>query len=1029
MTEGVRLTLALAAAAVAAYALTPMAIQAAGRLEFFDRPKGYKGHAAPVPYLGGAAVLAAFVAAVLAFAGDPERTAPLIGGVALLWVVGTIDDRRHLAPALRVAIETGLAVAIWATGLGWDLAGPVVDVTATVLWVLAVVNAFNLFDNMDGASSVMAIASSGAVAVLGIVEQDAWLVAVGAALAGSCLGFLPYNLARPQARIFLGDGGSMPIGFAVSVMVMTGASSAAAGWDALALGLLLVGLPALDTALVIVSRRRKGISVLTGGRDHLTHRARRRLGTARAVALTLGATQLLIGSVALVAVGSGPAALVVVTIVALAIGGGVIALLERQEDQLLAAGELEIPADALDAASAKRARRPDPLSLGDLALVVFALGAALSPLARGYYDAGTWVPLGLVLTIVAAMGALRRPQRLPVSAWLVLGGLTAIGALSLLSAGWADAPDLAVVTGNRWLVLAVTVGLGLVLVRSLRRDVVAIGALALGTLAVAAYVLVRLLGPDAASLFLGGRLHVPVGYINAEATVFLMGLWLVMPAVERRQGALAGVGVTVAVLFVGLAVLSSSRGAGLAFAASIVVVVAAIPGRLRRIVALTVILAAVGAALGPLLDVYDATLAAQGVTPTAAVHDAAGRLLLVAVGAGAIWGALVAVEARLGEPAARQLQLAGRVAAGAVALGVAIVAIASLASISDRVSDQWDAFTHVAVDNTSSPTQVAATDRLVSGAGNRYDYWRVAWDAFQDHTVSGIGAGNFDHVWFPERRVVEAVRQPHSIELQVLSELGLLGGAALLLVLGGIATAIVQTARTVRAQTIPGAVAIAAVGVPVTWLAHSSVDWMHLIPGVSAIALLMLAVLLRLPEHARAEHAGEEAAKAAPATTDDNAAEPAEPSPVARPTPPPAIGLRPGSLFVAAAIALVIATIGATLTRQAFADHYRALAFETVRTDPNEAIRNADRSLRLNADAPRTYYAKAAALARLDRGAEADAVLRKAVARDPKNAVTWTLIGDLATRRGLEADAREAYAEASRLDPLDPSLEALAAGG
>lgn len=1024
MTEGVRLTFALAVAAVAAYALTPMAIQAAGRLEFFDRPKGYKGHATPVPYLGGTAVLAAFVAAVLAFAGDPERTGPLLGGVALLWAVGTIDDRRHLAPGLRVAIETALAVAIWATGLGWDLGGPVVDVTATILWVLAVVNAFNLFDNMDGASSVMAIASASAVAVLGIVEGDQWLVAVGAALAGSCLGFLPYNLARPQARIFLGDGGSMPIGFAVAVMVMSGATTAATSWEALALGLLLVGLPALDTALVIVSRRRKGISVLTGGRDHLTHRARRRLGTARAVALTLGAAQLLIGSVALVAAGIGPAALIVVTIVSLAVAGGVIALLERQEDQLLAAGEVQIPAEALDAASAKRARRPDPLSLGDLALVVFALGAALSPLARAYYDAGWWVPIGLVLTIVAAMGALRRPQRLPIPAWLALGGLTAIGALSLLSARWADAPDLAVVTANRWFVLAVCAGLGLVLVRSLRRDVIAIGTLAAGTFLIAAIVVLRLLGPGADELFLGGRLHQPLGYINAEATIFLMGLWLVMPAAEQRRGVLAGVGVSVAVLFVGLAVLSASRGAGLAFAASVVVVLLAIPGRLRRVFALVVIVGAVGGALGPLLEVYDATLANGGVTPVAAIHEAIGRLLAVALIAGVVWGGLVAAEAQLSERAAGQLQLAGRVAVGAAALGLAIVVIASFASITGRASEQWRAFTNVAADNTSSPTQVSATERLVSGAGNRYDYWRVAWDAFEDHPIAGIGAGNFDHVWFPQRKVVEAVRQPHSIELQVLSELGLLGAGALLLVLGGLAAGIVQTARVVRASTVPGAVAIAAVGVPITWLAHTSIDWMHLLPGTSAVALLMLAVLLRLPEHARAEYAGAERA-----VVDAEAADPTDAaSPTERPVPT-ASGLRPGSLIVAATIALVIATIGATLSRQAFADHYRGLAFAAIQSDPKQAIRDADRSLRVNANAPRTYYAKAAALARLDRGADADAVLRRAVQKDPKNSVTWTLIGDLATRRGLTDEAREAYAEASRLDPLDPGLRALAAGG
>ena len=144
--------------------------------------------------------------------------------------------------------------------------------------------------------------------MLGLVQSDVWLVATGAALCGACLGFLPHNLSRPSARIFLGDGGSMPIGFAIAALVMIGASSAAAEWQALVMGLLLVGVPALDTCLVVVSRRRRGISILTGGRDHLTHRTHARLRTVRASVAALGAGQALLAALALVAVQGGPKA-------------------------------------------------------------------------------------------------------------------------------------------------------------------------------------------------------------------------------------------------------------------------------------------------------------------------------------------------------------------------------------------------------------------------------------------------------------------------------------------------------------------------------------------------------------------------------------------------------------------------------------------------------------------------------------------------------------------------------------------------
>ena len=153
----------------------------------------------------------------------------------------------------------------------------------------------------------MAAVVAGGVTLLGIAQGDTWLAVVAATLCGACLGFLPHNLSSP-ARIFLGDGGSMPIGFAVAALAMIGVSGANAAWQSLAMGLLFVGVPALDTALVVISRTRRGISILTGGRDHLTHRARQRLRTARAVALSLGGVQAVISALAVMAIRGGSTA-------------------------------------------------------------------------------------------------------------------------------------------------------------------------------------------------------------------------------------------------------------------------------------------------------------------------------------------------------------------------------------------------------------------------------------------------------------------------------------------------------------------------------------------------------------------------------------------------------------------------------------------------------------------------------------------------------------------------------------------------
>ncbi|MGH2840584.1 MAG: glycosyltransferase family 4 protein, partial [Solirubrobacteraceae bacterium] len=324
-----RLLVGLALAMAIVYAATPVAIRLADRFEFYDAPVGYKAHAAPTPYLGGLAVITGFVVAVLTLTSTPRQTLPVLAGVVVLWAVGTLDDRRTVAPLPRVAVEAGLAAMLWAADLGWSLGlGPAADLLATVVWVVAVVNAFNLFDNMDGASSTMACVVAAAVAALGLVQSDVWLVVTGAALCGACLGFLPHNLSRPSARIFLGDGGSLPIGFAVAALVMVGASSAAAEWQALVMGLLLVGVPALDTCLVVVSRRRRGVSILTAGRDHLTHRTHARLRTTHASVAALGAGQALLAALALVAVEGGSRLLVPVVLAYLVAMATLIALLD-----------------------------------------------------------------------------------------------------------------------------------------------------------------------------------------------------------------------------------------------------------------------------------------------------------------------------------------------------------------------------------------------------------------------------------------------------------------------------------------------------------------------------------------------------------------------------------------------------------------------------------------------------------------------------------------------------------------------------
>jgi UDP-GlcNAc:undecaprenyl-phosphate/decaprenyl-phosphate GlcNAc-1-phosphate transferase len=290
MPESLRPELAFLLACGASLLLTPAAIALARRSGFLDHPVGYKGHRRPTPYLGGTAVVAAALLAA-ALCGPGTAFAPIAAGALVLWAVGTVDDRYALGPLTRLAIEAAAGAALFAAGIGWSVfQSEALNLALTVVFVAGVVNACNLMDNMDGAAGTVALVSAATLGLLATVNGDPALGAIAFALAGACAGFLPFNLASP-ARIFLGDGGSVPIGFVLAATIMAMPGGRHDGLALIPLAVVLVGLPALDTGLVIVSRRRRGAGVFVGGRDHLTHRLRGRLATPRRVALALAGGQ------------------------------------------------------------------------------------------------------------------------------------------------------------------------------------------------------------------------------------------------------------------------------------------------------------------------------------------------------------------------------------------------------------------------------------------------------------------------------------------------------------------------------------------------------------------------------------------------------------------------------------------------------------------------------------------------------------------------------------------------------------------
>ena len=310
---------------------TPLAIRLARRTSFYDHPIGYKGHGSPTPYLGGIAVIGGLLVGSALFGSGSSAFVPIAIGTVVLLGVGTIDDRYALGPLTRLAIEVAAASVLFAGGIGWDLfASDVLNLGLTVVFVTGVVNAFNLMDNMDGATGTVAAVSGATLGVLALAQGSAELAAIALALSGACLGFLPFNLASP-ARIFLGDGGSMPIGFVVAAAIMSVPGTGDLGWAFVPVAVVLVGLPALDTTLVVVSRLRRGAGVFVGGRDHLTHRLRAKLGSARRVALVLAASQAALAGTGAVLAGSDKSVAAFVATVLILVGIGVVALLESPD--------------------------------------------------------------------------------------------------------------------------------------------------------------------------------------------------------------------------------------------------------------------------------------------------------------------------------------------------------------------------------------------------------------------------------------------------------------------------------------------------------------------------------------------------------------------------------------------------------------------------------------------------------------------------------------------------------------------------
>ncbi len=274
---------ALMVALLTSFVLTPVVKSIAQKVGAVDVPKdGRRMHTHPIPRMGGLAIFFGFLISVLIFV---ELSAPLKGmllGSVIIVVLGIFDDIYALGAKFKfcvqiiaalVAVFSGSRIEVFSNPnifssnpyweLGW-LAIPV-----TVIWIVAVTNSVNLIDGLDGLACGVSTISSMSVLVISLAVSDIEVALLMAALAGACIGFIPYNLN--PAKIFMGDTGSTFLGYILAVVSIQGLFKFYT-IVSFVVPFLMLGVPIFDTCFAFIRRIAHGQSPMHADRSHIHHR-------------------------------------------------------------------------------------------------------------------------------------------------------------------------------------------------------------------------------------------------------------------------------------------------------------------------------------------------------------------------------------------------------------------------------------------------------------------------------------------------------------------------------------------------------------------------------------------------------------------------------------------------------------------------------------------------------------------------------------------------------------------------------------
>jgi hypothetical protein len=469
-----------------------------------------------------------------------------------------------------------------------------------------------------------------------------------------------------------------------------------------------------------------------------------------------------------------------------------------------------------------------------LALVpVTALAAGFFALAwreQGSVLAEDWLAYalgaGLLVATVLASGIAFRPARAPIAGLAALAGLAIWTALS---ASWSPVPALARDEALLVAFYALALAAPLLTLRSEGERLAAV-AIVVGTsvtLAVATS-LRLLIAEGLPDLYWVGRLATPVGYPGAEAAIFLVSFWPAAALATRRSLpiALRALAFGGAVGLLAGWLMTQSRAAGVSLAVSAVVVFAVAPQRLRLLVPVLLAMAL----LIPAYDALTEPFREREGELAEAIRDA-GRWALILTIAGVIVGLAYAVIDRSISIPRRLARTAGVAAVAALLLaalaGAGTFAVA-VDEPGDYVQDRWAEFKR-------QPDLETGSSHFATLGSNRYDFWRVALREFRDHPVAGAGGRAFGPVYLQHGRTQETPQRGHSLELDLLSETGLVG-------LGLLAAVLVPFASIVLRRARCDLVATGVLGGTTYWFVHASGDWTWTFPAAGLPFFLLLGV-------------------------------------------------------------------------------------------------------------------------------------------------------------------------------------------